>query len=176
MVNRSPEYEALAREFSARMGFDARGILEDLIGNIEKGLRRAARSPHDLDRITGIDAAIRKYIRTLPNMLGRMSPVIVGNAYWAIEKYSKALNLGVTRVPWQVSFTSAPLPTWGAVLEMESCDGLGDYLLDTYYGMLKKGRIQEPGCTISFAHHYPELAPHTNEPEQHNKLCLEVKF
>jgi hypothetical protein len=86
------------------------------------------------------------------------------------------LNLGVTRVPWQVSFTSAPLTTWGAELEIESSDGLGDHLLDTYYGTLNKGGIRQPECRITLAHHYPVLAPHADEPEQHNKLYLEIDF
>jgi hypothetical protein len=51
MAKRSPQYEALARQFSARLGFDARDLFEELIGTIEQGLVGAARGPHDSDKV-----------------------------------------------------------------------------------------------------------------------------
>ena len=71
-------------------------------------------------------------------------------------------------------FNSALMNGTGATLEMESGDGLGDLLLDTYWHSVRIGLVKKPECRIDLANHFPTLAPHTDEPEMHKKLYLGI--
>ena len=98
MVKRSSEYYALISQFSAKLGFSTRPVIDDLVHDVEFGLMRASRTTYDVERVGGVDVAVRKIITVLPSLLTR-SNMLIGTAYWVTHNYSRVLNIGITRVP-----------------------------------------------------------------------------